>query len=77
MKGKKLYNPPQIFYNENEQNNPDDDIPITLLERYNDNHPSPDCRSYQLLGIFLDEHLTLDSHVNFICEVHESSLKVF
>jgi hypothetical protein len=26
-----------------------------------------ECRSYKLLGIFLDEHLTLDAYVNHIC----------
>ena len=74
MKGKKIDNLPDILYNENEPGRPDDNAPITVLERFHDNHPSPDCRSYKLLGIFLDEHLSLDSHVTHICSKLTRSL---
>jgi hypothetical protein len=67
MKGKKVENIPDIVYNENEQNQIQDDLLITVLERYHDNHQTADCRAYKLLGIFLDEHLSLDAHVNHIC----------
>jgi sarcosine oxidase/L-pipecolate oxidase len=66
-KGKKIVTEPVIVYNENEPNHPHDNNLITVLERYHDNHESIECRSYKLLGIFLDEHLTLDAHVNHIC----------
>jgi hypothetical protein len=74
MKRKKIDNLPDILYNENEPGRPDDNAPITVLERFHDNHPSPDCRSYKLLGIFLDEHLSLDSHVTHICSKLTRSL---
>jgi hypothetical protein len=67
MKGKKAENYPDVVYNENEPNQTHDDSLITVLERYHDNHHSSDCRAYKLLGIYLDEHLTLDYHVNHIC----------
>lgn len=69
MKGKPLpLNLPDVIYNENELNvNADTDNTLfTTLERYYDNHPSKDCRSYKLLGILLDEHLSLESHTNHI-----------
>jgi hypothetical protein len=74
MKGKKIENPPAIFYNSNEPNLPLDNSLISTLERYHDNHPSHDCRAYKFLGIFLDEHLTLDTHVNHICSKLTRSL---
>jgi hypothetical protein len=67
MRGKKVENVPDVLYNENEPNQIQDDSLITVLERYHDNHQTPDCRAYKLLGIYLDEHLSLDSHVNHIC----------
>ncbi len=65
-KGKKIQNPPTIYYNENEPNQVQSDALVSVLERYHENHPQPDCRSYKLLGIFLDEHLSLDYHVTHI-----------
>jgi sarcosine oxidase/L-pipecolate oxidase len=73
-KGKKIVTEPVIVYNENEPNHPIDNNLITVLERYHDNHESVECRSYKLLGIFLDEHLTLDAHVNHICNKLTRSL---
>jgi hypothetical protein len=63
MKSKKLWpNTPDKIYNENEPDRPFDKTLITTLERYHDNHENADCRSYKYLGIFLDEHLSLDTH---------------
>jgi len=67
MKGKKVEQFPDIVYNENEPNQTFDNSLVTVLERYYDNHPSRECRYYKLLGINLDEHLTLDAHVDHIC----------
>jgi len=67
MKGEKIGTHPDIIYNENEPYQPYDPNLITILERYHDDHTSNDCRSSKLLGIYLDEHLTLDAHVNHIC----------
>jgi len=36
---------------------------VTTLERYHSGHVSNDKKAYKLLGIYLDEHLTLDHHV--------------
>jgi hypothetical protein len=67
MKGKKVENHREVVYDENEPNLPQDPSLITVLERYHDNHHSSDCRTYKLLGIYLDEHLNLDTHVAHIC----------
>jgi len=74
MKGKKIQNLPTIYYNGNEPNQPHNDSLVSILERYHDNHPQPDCRAYKLLGIFLDEHLSLDAHVTHICNKLTKSL---
>jgi hypothetical protein len=67
MKSKKIGpNTPNIIYNENEPDQPHDDTLITALERYHDNHASTDCRAYKYLGIYLDEHLTLDIHTTHL-----------
>ncbi len=74
MKGKKITNPPVIYYNGNEPNQIHSDALVSVLERYHENHPQPDCRSYKLLGIFLDEHLSLEYHVTHICNKLTKSL---
>jgi hypothetical protein len=74
MKGKKILNPPVIYYNGNEPNQTHSDARISILERYHENHPQLECRSYKLLGILLDEHLSLDYHVTHICNKLTRSL---
>ncbi len=39
---------------------------ISTLERYHDHHPLKEGRAYKLLGIFLDEHLSFNSHTDHI-----------
>ncbi len=39
---------------------------IQIIERIHDNHADPKMHSFKLLGVLLDEHLTLNSHVNHI-----------
>ena len=53
-----------LVYNENEAGCPFNPDFVTILERYHSNHISDDKKAYKLLGILLDEHLTLDFHVN-------------
>jgi len=66
-KGKKLpENLQPLLFDENEPNLPFDQNGVTVLERYHDKHTQTDCRAYKLLGVYLDEHLTLDFHVNHI-----------
>jgi hypothetical protein len=75
MKSKKLGpNTPDIIYNENEPDQPFDNTLITTLERYHDNHENADCRSYKYLGIFLDEHLSLDTHTTHLINKLSRSL---
>jgi hypothetical protein len=75
MKDKQLdINTPDIIYNENEPNVPADPALITTLERYHDNHTDINCRAYKLLGIHLDEHLSLNIHTNYIVNKLSRSL---
>ena len=76
MKGKNIGpNTPAVVFNENEQiTAPADPNLITTLERYHDDHPDTNCRAYKLLGIYLDEHLTLNSHTNHVVNKLSRSL---
>jgi hypothetical protein len=75
MKGKKIEeNTPELLYNQNEPDSPIDNSLISVIERYHDDHQQKECRSYKLLGIFLDEHLTLDAHSNHIVSKLSRSL---
>ncbi len=51
----------KVYYNDNEPNENKPDL-IYELERIYSNHITPELRSYKLLGIHLDEHLTFDCH---------------
>jgi hypothetical protein len=56
-----------LVYNANDP----DEVPkpdlITTLERYHNNHENKSCRQYKLLGVYLDEYLTLDYQVDSVC----------
>ena len=47
---------------------------MTPLERFHDEHINKDCRAYKLLGIYLDEHLSLNYHVNYVSNKLAKSL---
>jgi hypothetical protein len=67
MMGKKIdKNTPDIIYKGNKPGQQYDYTFVTLLKRYHDEHTSPKCKAYKYLGIYLDEHLTLESHTTHI-----------
>jgi hypothetical protein len=56
-----------IFFDNNDDMNVYDPSKVTKLTRiYNDN-PDVNDRTYKLLGVYLDEHLSFDAHCNHIC----------
>jgi hypothetical protein len=64
----------QVVYNVNDPNvEPNPDL-ITPLERYHINHENKNCRQYKPLGIYLDKFLTLDYHVDYVCNKMNRSL---
>ena len=54
-----------IFYNDNEPGCSDPKL-IFQLDRIHNNHEKPECRAYKSLGIFLDEHLSFNHHINHL-----------
>ena len=62
-----------IFYNSNDygNNNPEN---IALIERICSNNPDPNLRYYKLLGVFFDEHLTFNKHIDHICSKLSKSI---
>jgi hypothetical protein len=67
-------NIPDLIFDENEPDCPFNPNLVTTLERYHNDHPLIEGRSYKLLGIYLDEHLSFDSHVNHISKKLSKSL---
>jgi hypothetical protein len=63
-----------VYYDANDPNvTPNPDL-ITPLERYHNYHENKNCRQYKLLGIYLDEYLSLDFHVDSLCSKINRSL---
>ena len=67
-KGKQIdYNIPPVTFNNNEigvQNDPNN---ISILERVYIDNPEQEHKYYKLLGVYLDEYLSFDKHVSYIC----------
>ena len=68
-KGKKitLANGEGIVFDESEIGHTKDQNSITKLERICNDNPNPNNRTYKLLGVYLDEHLSFDSHCDHVC----------
>lgn len=64
VKGKKISNIPPVVYNENEPNLPFNPANVSTLERFHTLHENKNCRAYKLLGIYLDENLSLNFHID-------------
>ena len=67
-KGKKIdSNVARVFINTNEIGSYNDPNKIFELERVYSTHPNIENQSYKLLGVYLDEYLTFDKHINVLC----------
>ncbi len=75
MRGKKIdADLPPVLNNANELGQQADETLVSPLERYYNNHPLKEGRSYKLLGIYLDEHLSLNLHTDHIISKLSRSL---
>jgi hypothetical protein len=62
-----LHDDEGIYYDDNDDIEPYDVNKVSKLDRiYNDN-PNPGDRTYKLLGIYLDENLSFDAHIDHVC----------
>jgi Reverse transcriptase (RNA-dependent DNA polymerase) len=57
----------RIVYDDNEDDFPFDNSKLTPLLRVYNNNPDASNRTYKLLGLYLDEHLSFDYHCDTVC----------
>jgi hypothetical protein len=67
-------NIPKIVLNLNDADQPQNVNNITELERIHENHPDQNKRSYKLLGVYLDEFMNFNHHVDYVCSKLTKSL---
>ncbi len=73
--GKKIQNDEAVLkFDGNKPGLPHDDNMVYNLERIHNDHIDNNKRYYKLLGIYLDEYLNLNAHVNFLCSKLSKSL---
>jgi hypothetical protein len=72
-RGKQIPNNTQLQYDDNEPNETNPNL-IRNIERYHAGHPNPGCRSYKILGIYIDEDLSFDYHTQHIISKLNRSL---
>ena len=56
-----------VVFDENEIGLPRENCKITPLERVHNDSPLVHNRTYKLLGLYLDEHLSFDYHCDHVC----------
>jgi hypothetical protein len=72
-RGKPIDQHIDITYDDNEPNC-DDPQRIHPVERFHSKHLNPACRAYKILGIYIDDQLTFDSHTQHIISKLNCSL---
>jgi hypothetical protein len=77
-KGKQInLNGCDVVFDSNEINaNPPDPELIQKIERIYDKHNDPKMQSFKLLGVFLDEHLTMNKHIDHVTAKLSKSLYI-
>jgi hypothetical protein len=74
-KNKKLpQNLPDVLYDENEHEQPYSLDKVTILERIHKNHNDKNKRAYKLLGVYMDENLSLDYHIEYLIKKLNKSM---
>jgi hypothetical protein len=74
-KGKRLdLQDSNLVFNNNEIGRTPDPNLVTPIERICNSNVNPSSRTYKLLGVYLDEHLSFDHHVRHICNKLSKSL---
>jgi hypothetical protein len=70
-RGKKinLNNDEGVFFNNNDPLGPQDESKIYKLDRIYDDNPVAQDRTYKLLGVLIDEHLSFNQHCNYCTSV--------
>ena len=63
----------QLFYNDNDSDNIDPSL-INPIERIHTSHVNKDLQAYKLLGIYLDENLSFNYHINILTSKLNRSL---
>ena len=58
--------PKLIVFDNNDPHAPFDPNLVSALERVHSNHIDPSSRSYKLLGVLFDEHLSFNFHIDLI-----------
>jgi Reverse transcriptase (RNA-dependent DNA polymerase) len=56
-----------VLFNNNDVSEPEDQNKIFPLERIHDDSENPQNRSFKLLGVLLDEHLSFNQHCTNVC----------
>jgi hypothetical protein len=67
----------EIVFNSNDMNvNPPNPALVQKLERIHNKHNDPKMQTFKLLGVFLDEHLTLNKHIDHVSAKLSKSLYI-
>jgi hypothetical protein len=67
----------EVVFNSNDMNtNPPNPALVQKLERIHNKHNDPKMQTFKLLGVFLDEHLTLNKHIDHVSAKLSKSLYI-
>ncbi len=64
----------ELFYNTNEIGKPPVEEKIFKIHRIYTDNPDPTLKSYKLLGIYFDEYLSFEKHIQILCSKLSRSL---